>query len=432
MNTAERQLSDWLHEGTPEPPKTLTIEDVEAWGTPPRRDSVPRRRWAPALAVLSVLVVVAAVVVIAAGLRGHRSLPAQPSSHTPARPSASPTPPANAADLRLVGANGTSAWTVSSTKVAVSADTGEHWSDVVLPTGVTPASIAAITTAPGRGLWLAVAHKLTIDLYRQTNPSTQWSRTNLTVTKPAGATNVGGAPPGVSITLHAGRVVTVVATWGLSTAVAFVAPFYSADNGATFVLHPANVDGYWYSVTFRTPQYGILIGGVSTLSNRIYRTVDGGTSWTPVTISVPGSGERVYGTPAIDGTGIEVPVTLTKNNGDQQVSIYRSTDDGASFTAPSSPPLAIPAAVSAGDVSAAILGRTVWVPARGRIYESSDGGQTWTTIPSPGAPYVIDLIDSSRAIATATDSGCANGKSDCHNYAYLVVTTDSGRHWRAI
>jgi len=70
-----------------------------------------------------------------------------------------------------------------------------------------------------------------------------------------------------------------------------------------------------------------------------------------------------------------VLVTLTKNNGDQQVSIYRSTD-GASFTAPSSPPLAIPATVSAGDVSAAILGRTAWVPARGRIYESGNGGQT--------------------------------------------------------
>jgi hypothetical protein len=427
VNTAERQLSDWLREGTPEPPKTLTIEDVEAWGSPPR-DSVPRRRRAPALAVLSVLVVVAAVVVVAAGLRGHRSLPAQPSSSSP---SASPSPPAKAADLRLVGANATSAWTVSSTKVAVSADAGGHWSDVVLPMGVTPASIAAITTAPGRGLWLAVAHKLAIDLYRQTNPSTQWSRTNLTVTKPAGVTNVGGAPPQVSITLHAGRVVTVVGTWGLSTAVAFVAPFYSADDGATFVQHPANVDGYWYSLTFRTPQYGILIGGVSTLSNRIYRTVDGGTSWTPVTISVPGSGERVYGTPAIDGTSIEVPVTLTKNNGDQQVSIYRSTDDGASFTAPSSPPLAVPAEVSAGDVSAAILGRTVWVSARGRIYESSNGGQTWTTIPSPRTPYVIDLIDSSRAIATATDSGCA-GKSNCHGSAYLVITTDNGRHWRTI
>jgi len=382
--------------------------------------------------VLSVLVVVAAVAAVAAGLRGHRSLPAQPSSSTPARPSASPTPPANAADLRLVDANATSAWMVSSTKVAVSADAGGHWSDVVLPTGVTPASIAAITTAPGRGLWLAVAHKLTIDLYRQTNPSTEWSRTDLTVTKPAGATNVGGAPPRVSITLHARRVVTVVGTWGLSTAVAFVAPFYSADDGATFVQHPANVSGYWFSLTFRTPQYGILIGGVSTLSNRIYRTVDGGTSWTPVTISVPRSGERVYGTPAIDGTALELPITLTKSNGDQEVSIYRSTNDGATFTTPSSPPLAIPAAVSPGEVSAAILGRTVWVPARGRIYESTDGGQSWTTIPSPGTPYVIDLIDSSHAIATATDSGCANGKSECYGYAYLVTTTDSGRHWRAI
>jgi hypothetical protein len=430
VNTAERQLSDWLHEGTPEPPKTLTIEDVEAWGSPPRRDSAPRRRWAPALAVLSVLVVVAVIAVLAAGLRGHRSLPAQPSSSTPARPSASPTPPENAADLRLVGADATSAWIVSSTKVAVSADAGGHWSDVVLPTGVPPASIAAITTAPGRGLWLAVAHDLTIDLYRQHYPSTNWSHTALTATKPAGL-NLGGAPPGVSITLQAGQVVTVVGTWGLSTAVAFVAPFYSADDGATFVQHPANVSGYWFSLTFRTPQYGVLIGGVSTLSNRIYRTTDGGTSWTPVTIPSLGSGQPMFSTPTIDGTSIELPVTLTNDNGDQQVSIYRSTDDGATFTA-SSPPLALPAAISAGQVPVAILGRTVWVPAQGRIYESGDSGETWTTIPSPGTPYVIDLIDNSRAIATATDSGCAKGQSECHGYAYLVMTTDNGRHWRPI
>jgi hypothetical protein len=53
-------------------------------------------------------------------------------------------------------------------------------------------------------------------------------------------------------------------------------------------------------------------------------------------------------------------------------------------------------------------------------------------IRSPGTPYVIDLIDSNRAIATATDSGCAKGKSECHGYAYLVMTTDNGRHWRPI
>lgn len=53
-------------------------------------------------------------------------------------------------------------------------------------------------------------------------------------------------------------------------------------------------------------------------------------------------------------------------------------------------------------------------PARGRIYQTINGGMTWTTVMTAQFAYPISLIGSRQAIGTAADSGCRSFKTDCY------------------
>ena len=86
MNTEERQLAEMLRRITPEPPRRVTVEDIayrvasESHGSGRERAPRPRRgfsygsrRWAPALAALSVVAVAGATVGIATVANSHHS-----------------------------------------------------------------------------------------------------------------------------------------------------------------------------------------------------------------------------------------------------------------------------------------------------------------------------------------------------------------------
>jgi putative pyrroloquinoline-quinone binding quinoprotein len=86
VNTEERQLAEMLHRVTPEPPRRVTVEDIayrvasESRGSGRERAPRPRRgfsfgsrRWAPALAALSVVAIAGATVGIATVANSHHS-----------------------------------------------------------------------------------------------------------------------------------------------------------------------------------------------------------------------------------------------------------------------------------------------------------------------------------------------------------------------
>ncbi len=225
---------------------------------------------------------------------------------------------------------------------------------------------------------------------------------------------------------------TVVADWGFTSTEAYSTLFISSDGGAAFAQHRTNIGWSVWSDTFVSAQQGIAAAGP--VANFLYRTGDGGASWSPVTIpglpSGPGVSYVSYGTPGADGTRLLLPVIVTSGDGAQTISVYRSTDAGAAFTGPTGPPLQVPASLSAGEVTPAIAGSVIWLPARGRIYESTDAGATWTTVTTAQSPSPISLISRSQAIGIATDSGCRHFKSGCYYYTDLVSTTDGGRTWQ--
>jgi photosystem II stability/assembly factor-like uncharacterized protein len=94
--------------------------------------------------------------------------------------------------------------------------------------------------------------------------------------------------------------------------------------------------------------------------------------------------------------------------------------------------LSVPASADAGDVSPALSGRLVWLPERGRIYESTNGGASWTTVLTTVSVMTISLIDPSSAIGVSATSGCRQYRTDCYSDTYLVATTDGGRTWHTI
>jgi len=299
---------------------------------------------------------------------------------------------------------------------------------------VAPPSITTITAAAGRGLWLAAWRRPAIDVYHQGLGLTGWSHRTLVPSLPSSLGFLGRQPPGVSITLAPANLVTMVADWGITSTAHYSTLFISSDDGTTFAQHPTHIGLFVSSDTFLSPQRGIIVAGP--VNNDLYRTADGGASWVPVTIPGLPSGSAVsyvsYGTPGASGTQLLLPVIVTRSDGAQALSIYRSTDAGAAFAGPTGPPLNLPASLSAGDVSPAIAGTVIWLPARGRIYQTINAGMTWTTVMTAQSAYPISLISSSQAIGTATDSGCRSFKTDCYNYSYLIATTDGGRSWRTL
>jgi hypothetical protein len=112
VSTGERQLAQWLHATTPEPPRPLNVADVAARLAPPPRRAPRSRRWAPVLAAAGALLVVAVAAVVgatahhpgpSAGPRGHRSAATSPVGSASAGGSASAASSAPAEQVPITG-----------------------------------------------------------------------------------------------------------------------------------------------------------------------------------------------------------------------------------------------------------------------------------------------------------------------------------------
>jgi photosystem II stability/assembly factor-like uncharacterized protein len=152
----------------------------------------------------------------------------------------------------------------------------------------------------------------------------------------------------------------------------------------------------------------------------IYRTADGGRSWTasaplpnPANLASQGSTfVSITGRPRAFGS-----VVLVDGGGGQQTKdVFRSTDGGATWayasTAPTFNPIAYVTAT-----------RWLQIAQPGSSMETTDGGATWhsyTTDYGQAAPIAPDVVFGDATVGYATVRGS------------IQRTTDGGAHWTAI
>lgn len=152
---------------------------------------------------------------------------------------------------------------------------------------------------------------------------------------------------------------------------------------------------------------GTLLG--VTLGNSVFASTDNGDSWKEHPLATKGdfSARNITVTPA----GTWLVATLR--------GVYRSTDEGVSFTASST-------GMTESDKRTsqfAISGNTIYVSGRDRVYHSTDDGKTWTgganTISGTQANTIFSMAITKSNILYATGL----------NKTEFVMSTDGGNTW---
>lgn len=187
--------------------------------------------------------------------------------------------------------------------------------------------------------------------------------------------------------------------------------FYKTTNGgASWTSIPASVTGLTNGsiqcVYFKDANSGFIAGsqiGVTGGGRFIKKTTDGGATWitvTPATIST----STVYDMAFFNAsTGIAV---ATNNKA------FRTTDNGDTWTAVTTPGTAYSVALAGSNVAVAV--------ANGTIMRSADQGLTWTTVATTASGLQgVHFYDAQHGMITGSAGA-------------LLYTTDAGLTWTAV
>jgi photosystem II stability/assembly factor-like uncharacterized protein len=158
-------------------------------------------------------------------------------------------------------------------------------------------------------------------------------------------------------------------------------------------------------------------------SGTLLASIDGGTTWT-VAGATPFVG-RVHFADALTAWGSGVHGAL-----------YRTTDGGKTWRTVATPeggsdalvvPIGAPQFFGRGEVVAPRLALRLSAPPTLSVYESGDGGSTWTARAAPVDPgvNVVNDVDYRFSAASPSDWALLFG-------AHLSVTHDAGRHWSTL
>ena len=230
---------------------------------------------------------------------------------------------------------------------------------------------------------------------------------------------------------------------GASTS--FSALYLSADGGAAW--HPANLGSSATStqqppnpspsvtpstsdtataLAFFDAETGLLVGSTATGSGAVWRTSDGGRTWSaPITLpSAPPTSVAVWGTQdAWVGTDCGGTATSTCEPG-----VLASSDGGRTWLRTSSTAVT---SLSFGDAThgwATMPGGPAVGGAAGGLLASDDGGRTWS---SHGNPCPADGWPAGVSFPSAQDGsiGCTGMSGGGTAAKWVLGTTDGGATW---
>jgi photosystem II stability/assembly factor-like uncharacterized protein len=339
------------------------------------------------------------------------------------------------------GVAGSAVWALNRSGLVLSQASGNAWSELRLPTGVSAQSVAAVSATPGRDIWVARPVRSGVELlHRSIAGAVGWSATTL-ISPSAPAT----APDRVAISTGTGATVTVLEAWDLSISQSVVRVYVSPDNGRTFSQLPAPdralpyLGLHWWNASFASAADGVAVVGAT--GGYLLHTTDAGRAWSLSRLTgVPAAQNVALGKPILDGTNIELPVFAASptSTGDETFSLYVSRDGGTTFTQ-STRPVTVTGATVPGAVPVAVQGTTIWLlPAPGsQLMRSDNDGATWShvTLPFQAAEAVGAATAGSATIVAGGSLKCSGAKAhgECSKQALTIwKTTDDGRTWQNV
>jgi len=189
--------------------------------------------------------------------------------------------------------------------------------------------------------------------------------------------------------------------------------YKTADSGNTFhqLGSISHID--YVSVDFSDANRRTLLAGGHEQSQTVYRSVDGGQTWSDIGVNLP-AGTGFSNSPLIINSQTYVVNTETSWSGDSP-GIYRTTNAGTTWTKVSSQgPGGAPLVASNG---------TIYWPISDSLLKSTDSGSTWTQVGSGisgGAFQLVPPIElpDRRLVSVGAD--------------HLMVSADGGSTWSPI
>ena len=274
------------------------------------------------------------------------------------------------------------------------------------PTLIPLPNIAQLSVPSATVIWALVA---ATRLFRSTDRGDTWQERPL----PAQSVN-----PVVSfVDDHEGWLATL-ATPATQCQSQTVALSHTTDAGATWSavtvtgIAPAQCKN---TVTFSDATHGFVTASDPSSAPVVYRTADGGKTWT-ASAPLPAAGGSTTGLTPVSLRAFGTTL-LADVNGQNGHNAYRSTDGGATWTFVTTAP-------SQQDVIAFVTAtRWVQISSPGNSKETTDGGATWhafTTDYQQAAPVAPAITFGDAQVGYATVRGA------------IQRTIDGGAHWSAL
>jgi photosystem II stability/assembly factor-like uncharacterized protein len=312
-------------------------------------------------------------------------------------------------------------WARSGSAVEVTTDQGSHWNQLALPAEPISGHAVSLNDQQITALGVQQGH---VHIFKSTITGGSWrDAADLGEVRSLGSADLEtttSGPAGVLITLQ-------------SSANFSPGLYFGTSDGQTWIRRDVPSGG---DLTLSPDGSTAWIAG-GAINDELYRSTDNGKTWDRV--ELPISDLPVGGTVAIsppevmvDGT-IVIPVTTHAPNETTTVRFMVAQDNGATFTQAAK--VSVEAVTSDGVRIPTSVLADAWIilePAANRVYTlSAQGGQPTVVSPNGILPGITGITFATTTIgwATVDYATCEGAKGNCSEYRLLYETTDGGQTW---
>ncbi len=191
--------------------------------------------------------------------------------------------------------------------------------------------------------------------------------------------------------------------------------FSTRDAGATWAPADSGIPGAVFDISFNPAG----TSAVAVTESGIYRSTDGGTTWTQQ-LNVPQASRMTMSRSLADPSTIYVASCCDSLLSSQTLTVYRSSDDGVTWSSPGTRLLSSAATVVADPGSA----NTVYLRDLTSMAKSIDGGSSWS-----GASNPAPTSSQTTTMIAASDGALYAAAGSVTSLYDVFKSTNGARSW---